>query len=340
MPIPHRRIAAVAVTLSAALFLGACGDSDSGSSDKGGTPAVAAGGKEFGSAGDVSTGLGTDAAAGVYPRVIRTAMGDVTLKSQPKRVVVLDTGELDNVAALGIQPVGIAFTDGSQELPAYLAGKTGSPAKVGTISNLNLEAIENLKPDLILGSKLRAEPQYATLSKIAPTVFSVRPGYTWKENFLLNAAALDKTAEAEQQLAAYQQRAKALGDKLGSNKPTISMVRFMPGKIRLYANKSLIGTILQDVGLPRPANQNIDELAAEISEERITEADADRIFVGTYGPADKTDQAKVTENPLWKKLGAVQNGKAVTVPDDTWYLGLGVVAADSILGDLEKYLTA
>ncbi|MFI1383421.1 ABC transporter substrate-binding protein [Embleya sp. NPDC020886] len=338
MPISRRRIAAVAVTVSAALLTGACGSDSSDGNKGGGKPAVAAGGKDFGSAGQVSTGLGTDAAPGQYPRTIRTAMGDVTLKAQPKRVVVLDTGELDNVAALGVQPVGVAFTDGSQELPAYLDGKAGKPAKVGTINSLNLEAIENLKPDLILGSKLRAEQQYAVLSKIAPTVFSVRPGYTWKENFLLNAAALDKSAEAKQQLDAYQARAKALGDKLGANKPTISMVRFMPGKIRLYANKSLIGTVLQDVGLPRPANQNIDDLAVELSEERITEADADRIFVGTYGPTDKTAQARVTDNPLWKKLGAVEKGKAVTVPDETWYLGLGVVAANSILGDLEKNL--
>ncbi|WP_202513092.1 iron-siderophore ABC transporter substrate-binding protein [Streptomyces sp. SID3343] len=338
MPISRRRrYAAVAVALSAALLTGACGSSDSSGDDKG-KPAVAAGGKEFGSAGQVTSELGTDAKPGQFPRTIRTAMGDVVLKSAPQRVVVLDTGELDNVAALGVKPVGVAFTDGSQELPAYLEGVVGKPQKVGTINSLNLEAIENLKPDLILGSKLRAEQQYAVLSKIAPTVFSVRPGYTWKENFVLNAAALDKSDEAQRQLAAYQQRAKALGDKLGPNKPTVSMVRFMPGKIRLYANKSLIGTVLQDVGLPRPANQNIDDLAVEVSEERITEADADRVFVGVYGPAEKTAVTRVTDNPLWKTLGAVKSGKAVTVTDETWYLGLGVLAADRILTDLEKTL--
>ena len=60
--------------------------------------------------------------------------------------------------------------------------------------------------------------------------------------------------------------------------------------------------------------------------------------VGVYGPADKTDVARVTDNPLWKTLSSVKNGTAVTVSDETWYLGLGVVAADRILTDLEKHL--
>ena len=52
--------------------------------------------------------------------------------------------------------------------------------------------------------------------------------------------------------------------------PTISLVRFMSGKLRLYGNLSFIGVILKDVGLPRPAIQNIDELAVEVSPETIT----------------------------------------------------------------------
>jgi iron complex transport system substrate-binding protein len=339
MPAPRRRLAAaVATAMSAVLLLGACGSDDD--SSESGKSSVAAGGADFGAAGQLTAGMGTDAKPGEYPRVIRTAMGDVKLEKKPERVVVLDSGELDNVVALGVRPVGVAYTEGSPRMPEYLAARAGEPANVGTINSLNLEAIHNLKPDLILGSKLRAEGQYEQLKQIAPTVFSVRPGYTWKENFLLNAAALDKTEEATRQLNDYLARARALGAKLGPDKPVISMVRFLPGKIRLYANQSLIGTILKDVGLPRPANQDIDELAAEISEERITEADADRIFVGVYGPADKTAVDKVTNNPLWKNLNAVKNGKAITVSDETWFLGLGVEAANMVLSDLERYLAS
>ncbi|MFD3311708.1 ABC transporter substrate-binding protein [Streptomyces sp. NPDC058694] len=347
MSLRRRGSAAVALAVAAALSLAACGsgDSDSGSgsgsgkSDNGaGSKSVATGGEDFAKAAVETARMGTTAKAGEFPRTIEHAMGETELKARPKRVVVLDVGELDNVVSLGVQPVGWAPTEGSAGIPSYLKKDAGSPKDVGTINALNLEAIAGLKPDLILGSELRAAKLYPQLSKIAPTVFSIRPGFTWKENYLLNAAALDRTAEAKTQLAAYEKKARALGDELGPDKPTVTMLRYLPGMIRLYAKASFIGTILEDVGIPRPKNQQINDLAAEISPERIDDADADWIFTGVYGDAKKTDRATAEGNPLWKKLGAVKDGQAKDVPDETWYLGLGVTAADKVLDDLKGFL--
>ncbi|MFF9772684.1 ABC transporter substrate-binding protein [Streptomyces sp. NPDC013978] len=344
MSVRRRGSAAAALTLAAALALTACGGSSEGESTSAGAgsgdkKAVAQGGDEFADAAKKTAAMGTDAKAGEWPRTITHAMGETELKDRPERVVVLDVGELDNVVSLGVKPVGLAPTEGSPELPSYLKKDAGSPKNVGTINNLNLEAIAALKPDLILGSQLRAADKYDELSKIAPTVFSLRPGFTWKENYLLNAAALDKTAEAKRKLAAYEEKAKALGEKLGADKPTVSMVRYLPdGVIRLYANASFIGTILKDVGVPRPKNQDINDLAAEVSAENIDQADADYIFTGVYGDPKATDKSKAQGNPLWKNLGAVKAGHAYDVPDETWYLGLGVTAADEVLADLEEHL--
>ncbi|MER7663842.1 iron-siderophore ABC transporter substrate-binding protein [Streptomyces sp. NPDC096193] len=252
--------------------------------------------------------------------------------------MVLDVGELDNVASLGVEPVGYAPTEGDEGIPAYLKKVAGSPANVGTINSLNLEAIAGLKPDLILGSQLRAADKYKELSQIAPTVFSIRPGFTWKENYLLNASALDRTAAAKEKLAAYEKKADQLGTDVGATKPTVSMVRHMPGKFRLYAQASFIGTILKDTGLQRPENQRIEDLAVEISPEKIDEADADWIFIGVYGDQKTTKRDTARSNPLWKSLGAVKAGRAKDVPDETSYLGLGVTAADRVPDDLRGFL--
>ena len=88
-------------------------------------------------------------------------------------------------------------------------------------------------------------------------------------------------AAAEKALGAYDTKVKALSADIGADKPTISMVRYMPGKIRLYAKASFIGTILDDARLPRPANQQINDLAVEVSPEKIDQADADAIFHST-----------------------------------------------------------
>ncbi|MFF2780063.1 ABC transporter substrate-binding protein [Streptomyces sp. NPDC058052] len=338
----RRRGTAAAVALAAALSLAACGGGDSSDAstkeDTAKKKDVATGGKDFGDAAARTAALGTDAKPGQFPRTLTHAMGKSELKAAPKRVVVLDVGELDNVVSLGVQPVGYAPSEGDDGIPGYLAKDAGAPKSVGTINNLNLEAIANLQPDLILGSQLRAADKYDELSKIAPTVFSIRPGFTWKENYLLNAAALDRTAEAKEKLAAYETKAKKLGEDVGPNKPVVSMVRYLPGKIRLYAKASFIGTILEDAGLPRPKNQQIDELAAEISPEKIDQADGDWIFTGVYGDAKATKKDAAQGNPLWKNLKAVKAGQAKDVPDETWYLGLGVTAANSVLDDLRADL--
>ncbi|MER5311928.1 iron-siderophore ABC transporter substrate-binding protein [Streptomyces sp. NPDC002773] len=339
----RRRGTAAVVALAASLSLAACGGGDGGSDasskeDTGKKKDVATGGKDFGDAAAKTAAMGTDAKAGQFPRTLTHALGKTELKAAPKRVVVLDVGELDNVVSLGIQPVGYAPAEGDDGIPGYLKKDAGAPKSVGTINNLNLEAIANLQPDLILGSQLRAADKYDELSKIAPTVFSIRPGFIWKENYLLNAAALDKTAEAKEKLGAYETKAKQLGTDIGPNKPTISMVRYLPGKIRLYAKASFIGTILEDTGLPRPKNQQINDLAAEISPEKIDEADGDWIFTGVYGDAKATKKDTAQANPLWKNLKAVKAGQAKDVPDETWYLGLGVTAANSVLDDLRADL--
>ncbi|MFD8015941.1 ABC transporter substrate-binding protein [Streptomyces sp. NPDC058955] len=340
----RRRGTAAVVALAAALSLAACGGGDGSSDastkkeDTAKKKDVATGGKDFGDAAAKTAAMGTDAKPGQFPRTLTHAMGTTEVKAAPKRVVVLDVGELDNVVSLGVKPVGYAPSEGDDGIPGYLAEDAGNPESVGTINNLNLEAIANLQPDLILGSQLRAADKYDELSKIAPTVFSIRPGFTWKENYLLNAAALDRTAEAKEKLAAYETKAKQLGTDIGTNKPTVSMVRYLPGKIRLYAKASFIGTILEDAGLPRPKNQQVDELAVEVSPEKIDQADADWIFTGVYGDAKATKKDAAQGNPLWKNLKAVKGGQAKDVADETWYLGLGVTAANSVLDDLRADL--
>ncbi len=94
-------------------------------------------------------------------------MGTTVVTARPTRVVVLDVGALDNVVSLGVKPVSYAPSEGSPALPSYLKKDGGQPKSVGTINSLNLGAAAGLHPGLILGSQLRAAPQYAALSGIA-----------------------------------------------------------------------------------------------------------------------------------------------------------------------------
>lgn len=333
---PPRRLSTAAFLFSLALLSAGCSTAPSDASGPGSTE-VAVGGQQFSTADEKTAAFGSPAAAGEFPRVLTHAMGETTIGAKPARIVVLDTGELDAVLALGATPVGMVTTDGAQPLPSYLEDRVSGVETVGSIAAPDLEAIAGLEPDLILGSQLRAEKLYDQLEAIAPTVFSIRPGFPWKENFLLIGSALGMEDEATSTLNEYAKKAKALDESVEGD-PTVSLVRWMPGTIRLYAHMSLIGTILTDAGLSRPANQDIDDLATEISPENLDHAAGDYVFYTSYGSPDATGEAVGLATAQWRGLDAVAHGRAHRVDDDVWYLGLGPIGAMRILTDLESYL--
>ncbi|MDP9765385.1 ABC transporter substrate-binding protein [Deinococcus enclensis] len=269
-------------------------------------------------------------------RVIQHAMGRSCVPIKPQRVIVLDTGPLDTALSLGIKPIGSVTILGDSKFPDYFGTRTQGIADVGTISQPSLEKIAALKPDLILSAKLRHGTLYPQLSRIAPTVMTETVGVSWREDHLLWGNALGKGNQAKQLLSAYRKRAQAIGQQLPDR--TVSIVRFVPGQIRIMHRASFIGTILDDAGLRRPAAQNVNDFAAYVSAERIPDMDADYLFYSYYGALKDTRQAEILNHPLWKRLNVVQAGRAVSVNDDVWMTGLGITAANKVLDDLKRLL--
>ncbi|MEV5243088.1 iron-siderophore ABC transporter substrate-binding protein [Streptomyces cinnamoneus] len=282
------------------------------------------------------------AAADGFPRSITHAMGTTEIKKKPQRVVVLDTGELDDVTMLGIEPVGAVSPHMKTEggFPSYLSGKVKNTKDVGPMAEPNIERIMSLKPDLILSSKVRHAKVYDKLKGIAPTVFTETTGAPWKDNLKVHAKALGLEKEAATAMEAYEKRARALGEEIKKKNdgkaPTASVVRFVAGPTRLYQKQSFSGIVLSDVGLRRPESQDVDKPMLEVSPEQIDKADADLVFVTVADDPKKTQQDAVQENPLWKGLGAVTNDKVFQVPDETWMSGIGVQAANRVVDDIAK----
>ena len=330
--------AVAATALSLVLLTTGCTPSDEKAGEGGeGSKKVATGGEDFSNADKETAKLGSDAGPGVFPRTLTHAGGTTEIKEKPERVVVLDTGELDDVLALGITPVGMVTTKGAHPVPSYLADRVKGVETVGSINELDLETIAELEPDLILGSQLRADKLYEQLDSIAPTVFSIRPGFPWKENFTLVGEALGLEKDAAKALDEYGRSTKDL-DEAVEGQTTISLVRFMPERLRLYGNKSLIGVILKDAGLARPDVQDVDELAVEISPENLDRAAGDYIFYTSYGDPGATGETAGISGSQWTGMDAVEDDKAIRVEDDVWFLGLGPIGAGQIVDDLEEHL--
>jgi iron complex transport system substrate-binding protein len=290
-----------------------------------------------GSPQDAGTSESTGTAG--YPVTVDHVMGTTEIPSQPMRIVALDQTFVDAAFTLGIPLAG--FTDlspNAERLPAYLAEFRSSLGKetvsLGDLDNPNLEQLASLRPDLILSAKIRHEDLYDELSQIAPTVFSETTGPTWKENLRLLAEATGEQEAAEDRIAQYESRAKAVGDairaKQGRN-PTISLIRFLGQENRLYQKASFSGIVLEDAGLARPPSQDVDGFAVAVGEERIPDAEADRIFYTVYDLEEaRAARERFQANPLWGTL----KGEVTEVSDEVWGLAVGLQGAEAMLDDL------
>lgn len=320
--ISRRTLTSGALALTGALALSACGSSDPDSDSAGSAPAKT--------------------------RTVTTVMGDVKVPTNPKRVVVLDTGELDSAISLGVRPVGATHAATEDGFPSYLPADEVADIKVvGEIANPNMETVASLEPDLILTSKVRDGQRYEQLSAIAPTVMTESTGTAWKENFQLHADVLNKKAEAEKVVAAYDAHVakvtEAIGGKEKAAATEVNFVRFVEGAdIRIYGKQNYIGSLFADIGVGRPAitDKAKDGFSYDVSPEKIDLADADVIFTSTYGDPAKARTTETMNSGLWKGLKATRNDRTITVDDRLWIAGIGYTAAAKILDEFQADMTS
>jgi iron complex transport system substrate-binding protein len=108
-------------------------------------------------------------------------------------------------------------------------------------------------------------------------------------------------------------------------------------EVRVYLNANFIGTVLKDLGLPRPPAQDVDDFSLTATLENLDSVDGDVMFLSRYGP-DHPILDDLLASPLWNRLGVVKAGKVFEVPDDLWFLGLGNLAAREVIADLRTLL--
>ncbi len=270
------------------------------------------------------------------------AMGETTIKGEPKRIVILTNEGVEALLAMGVTPVGAVEAFTGDTWYAHTAEQLKDTKSVGTESEPSLEAIAALKPDLIIGNKMRQEKVYDQLNKIAPTVFAETLRGDWQENFKLYSKAINKEEVGQEKLDAYNKHVEDLKAKLGDQtQQKVSMVRFMAGDVRIYHKDTFSGVILEQLGFARPAEQDINDFAEKgLTKERIPAMDGDIMFYFTYETGDK-EASKLEEewinDPLFQNLEVAKAKKVFKVDDTIWNTAGGYLAAELMLDELETY---
>ncbi|MFC8828386.1 ABC transporter substrate-binding protein [Streptomyces sp. NPDC057137] len=340
---PLTRPIAGPLVASALLLAGCSADSTStASSDSG--PAPQPGATTHTAPRSVPAGMGSGLDDGQFPRTVAHFQGRTTISSAPEKVVVISTGQADALLTLGVVPAGSTRGEDAGLIPPYLSA--GFPqrsaaladvADVGSRTDPSLEAIANIKPDLILMNTAGKDggSLYKALSELAPTVATQGTGLYWKQDFLLVADSIGRTEQAQKFLDAFHKDAEEL-DKAVEKPVSVSFLRLNGDRLRVFGVPSFTGSIAEDAGFGRPESQRFDETSEDISNEQLDRADADWLFYGVQGGDGET--TALTRAPLWPTLSAVASKKAVSVDDDVFYLNTGPTAARGVLAELDKRL--
>ncbi|MEM8857275.1 MAG: iron-siderophore ABC transporter substrate-binding protein [Chloroflexota bacterium] len=269
--------------------------------------------------------------------------GPVCVPDDPQEIVSLGI-EMETLVALGLSPTGAQerFID---DIGRNFPDQAGVLADTADIANPpNVESISSLNPDLIIGTTREGQQEYRSLSQIAPTIlFTHVDSSEWKETAFFIADAINQTDEINQIFDEYNSRITDIQDQLStSGDLAVSVMRVRQGRIQVYLPGSFPGTVIGDIGLERPESQQSDEFALELSLEELKLADADIIYIYTFGASpeqrEASDQAlsELYEERLWNSLDAVKNESVYEMPD--YWIGGGILAANAIVEDVLENL--
>jgi ABC-type Fe3+-hydroxamate transport system substrate-binding protein len=286
-------------------------------------------------------------------RLVRHTFGETLIKGTPTRVVVLEWTYVEDVLAVGLQPVGVADIDGYNEWVKIPVELSTDAVDVGLRGEPNLETIASLNPDLIIDTQYRAAEYYDKLSVIAPTLIfepyptdeTINQYDEMTSTFTTIANVLGKQTEAEKVLAHLDQKyvdaqkkieeAGLLGEKF-----VLSQMFSWENAVyvRLFTKNGMASQIVERIGLENGWDDGFQAYGfSEVSVEKLPElGDLHYFYVVN---ADDQVMNLDTVSPIWQSLPFVKSGQAYPLGGDTWLFG-GPLSAelivDIVVGELVK----
>lgn len=254
-------------------------------------------------------------------RTVQTFLGAVEVPEKIESVVVLDGRRDQDIAlALDLPVVGVPRADPEHayELakPLAAAVAAAAPEELFLENEVNLEALAETAPDLIICHEDDLQDLQTQLQAIAPVlVVAASPEDTWQEDLLMVGEATGTTAKAEQLIADYDARVGQIRQEFGDEIAGTKVTPFAyDAEGTAIGGGRLHSRVLQDVGaVPSKAFAQAladPENSLRSSPEQTLEAhsDADALLVAATSSADWEGAAA---DPLFQELPAVQAGRVV-----------------------------
>jgi iron complex transport system substrate-binding protein len=280
-------------------------------------------------------------------RLIQHEMGETEVCGQPQKVVALSPHMLDNMLALGVQPVAYAesrdskiqtYNNPTEQIPYLGKWVTTKPIGLGSRESPSLERLTLLKPDLILGEKFASEDKYSLLTQIAPTLLfddKLADGqHSWQKNINEIGKALSREDQAKELLINYSEKVIAVREQLASvvkAHPRMLVIESDSQSHNIFlAEYNLAAKLLQEIGFEIVSSKNSSILPeskpfedfSQISIELLPQIETDFICVLAWANEDYNPQRALKQvweiNPLLKQVPAFKEGHIFFVSYNLW----------------------
>jgi len=283
-------------------------------------------------------------AGGAETRPVTHAAGTTAVPVEPERIVTTtDQNALLPLLELGVDPVGsagIVTEDGSPKFRRTEGFDTTGIEFAGAFDDLDLEQIAALQPDLVVGYEFD-EDVYDELSAIAPTVLVQIFDRPLPEALVEFGDLVGERDEALRLQGEYEDRVAALREALGPRLDTLSVSVLSPGDPGTFGRGDAgqaVGTVMDDLGLPRPPAQVADDGEASYSLEQLSARSADVVLVLDFtGDRQEPGLRALVDSPTFARLPAVRAGQAHVV-DGTTTVGAAWARMGGFLDVLEQHL--
>ncbi|MDF2722549.1 MAG: iron-hydroxamate transporter substrate-binding protein [Paenibacillus sp.] len=250
----------------------------------------------------------------------------------------------NNLLALGVTPAGAVIGGDVKDFLPHVADRLKNTAKLGVVTDPDMEAILALKPDVLYVDEVYSGKDISKFQKIAPTISINMDEGTWRDHLKTISTHMGKEKEADQFIKEYDAKAKQVSDMIKKEigDGTVMAIRTTAKELRVMGMKRPLGPIMYEDLKLKPA-KGVEKIVNDpfqvISQEVLPDFNADAIFIIiSTGNEAKANYDQLVKSPLWQTLKAVKNNHVYVLDGQKWldYSSLGHRMA---LDDAEKLFT-
>ena len=261
------------------------------------------------------------------------------LEKTPERIVVLSPSHLNLLYDLGGEAVGRTTLS-----PDRIPEGAEDIADIGHHTNVNVEEVLALDPDLVIGNTTLHKKLIPILedSHIPFINLDMILLEDVKRNAKLVGEVIGDREQAEEPIAELELKITTIQEKInqyrGKEEPKkVAIFNITPNNVTVNRENTIPGEVSQILGLTNIAEgvpaleENPTQTAFSL--EKVVEEDPDMIFVVHHGEKSKAEERMdidMKNSPAWSTLTAVQNDQVHFLPENLFLSNSGLNYDESI----------